>query len=171
MNVYESGAQKAIPAVLIYARFNDQVLMLHRNQQGKADYHEGKWNGLGGKSELSESPLQTAQREFEEEAGVRLPLEAFQAHGVLFFPNFKAHKKEDWIVSVFSAEVDENTASKLPGVCKEGERHWISKDEILDLPLWEGDRQFLPLVLEKKPFLGTIWYEGEKVKHAWIHPL
>ena len=34
----------------------NSTLMLHRVKK-ENDYHEGKWNGLGGKFELGESPL------------------------------------------------------------------------------------------------------------------
>src|ERR1051326_4445564 len=103
-NSFESGARKAIPAVLVYVRRGSEILMIHRNTTGRADFHEGKWNGLGGKCEADESPLQAAKREVKEEAGLDLDLSSFHPMGVIQFPNFKPHKKEDWIVFLFSAE-------------------------------------------------------------------
>ena len=140
--------------------------MLHRNtggERGAADYHSGKWNGLGGKAELDESPLQTARREFFEEAGLLLDESAFTPLGTLLFPNFKPHKNEDWLVTVWVARVTDLEAPFLPGTCAEGERHWIPSSDLLKLNLWAGDRHFIPHVLEERPFLGTIWYQGETV--------
>src|SRR5689334_13207618 len=106
-NVFESGERKVIPAVLVYLRCHDHVLMIHRNAKGvQADYHSGKWNGLGGKCEKDESPLEAAHREVLEESGLDIPLAQFKALGVLQFPNFKAHKNEDWVVFVFVGDLD-----------------------------------------------------------------
>ncbi|MCK7526389.1 MAG: NUDIX domain-containing protein [Ignavibacteriales bacterium] len=45
--------------------------MLHRVKK-ENDYHEGKWNGLGGKFEQGESPEECAVREIEEECGLKV---------------------------------------------------------------------------------------------------
>jgi 8-oxo-dGTP diphosphatase len=168
MNPFESGHRKVIPAVLVYAERDGRILMIHRNSKPN-DYHEGKWNGLGGKCELDESPLEAARRELEEESGLVLPESAFRALGTLQFPNFKPHKNEDWLVFVFTAQVpgamDPMTASQ------EGALSWIARDEVLNLNLWPGDRRFIPHVLEGKPFMGTIWYSGQDVARSWIAPL
>ena len=49
------------------------TLMIYRNKK-QNDYHEGKWNGLGGKFEPGESPEECAIREIEEESGLGLNL-------------------------------------------------------------------------------------------------
>jgi 8-oxo-dGTP diphosphatase len=172
MNCFESGQRKVIPAVLVYARSRGCVLMMHRNMKGATDVHHGKYNGLGGKLEAGESPLEAARREFHEEAGIHLPEAAFSACGVLQFPDFKPHKKEDWVVYVFSADAEPIPA--LPGLFKgslEGDLHWVPEGRILDLPLWEGDRDFLPLVLAGKPFLGSFWYQGGSLRRRWLQRL
>jgi 8-oxo-dGTP diphosphatase len=146
--------------------------MMHRNAKGAADVHHGKYNGLGGKLELDESPLEAASREFYEEAGLRLPEEAFTARGVLQFPKFKPKRDEDWVVYVFSAAADGVPAS--PGLFKaspEGDLHWVPEGKLLDLPLWEGDREFLPMVLSGNPFLGTFWYESGSLRRSWLQRL
>lgn len=171
-NAFESGARKAIPAVLIYARHGDQVLMIHRNSPDRpGDYHAGKWNGLGGKCEPDESPQETARREFEEEAGLALPLEAFRALGSLTFPNFKAHKSEDWLVYVFEVELGAEQCGQILRKTAEGELHWVPAADLLKLNLWPGDKHFIPLVAARRPFLGTIWYQGPDVMRHWIQPL
>ena len=58
-NPYESGTQKVIPAVLLYAFHGNELLML--NAKGK-DGMPGKWNGLGGKLELGERPHASLQK-------------------------------------------------------------------------------------------------------------
>jgi 8-oxo-dGTP diphosphatase len=157
MNPFESGQRKIIPAVLIYVKHRDRILMIHKN----SDFHAGKWNGLGGKLELDESSLQAATRELKEESGITLPEEALQSIGVIHFPNFKPLKAEDWLVFVFTATLVGNEPALIPS--KEGELKWIPQEELLDLNLWPADLEFLPYVLEERSFSGTVWYEGEKV--------
>ncbi|MCI5131909.1 MAG: 7,8-dihydro-8-oxoguanine triphosphatase, partial [Candidatus Electrothrix sp. EH2] len=36
---------------------------------------------------------------------------------------------------------------------KEGELAWHGLDRLEELPMWEGDRYFLPLVFDKNPLL------------------
>jgi 8-oxo-dGTP diphosphatase len=169
MNGFESGARKVIPAVLIYVKTADgRVLMIHR-QGGKAgDYHEGKWNGLGGKLELDESPLEAARRELREESGLDLPEAAFRPLGTLQFPNFKAHKGEDWLVFVFVAHVEQAHSQLLLGSCAEGVLHFVPAEDLAALNLWPGDREFIPFVQAEKPFFGTIWYRGQDVERSWV---
>lgn len=166
MNVYESGSQKVIPAVLIYAKAKGHVLMLYRtNPQNKEDIHEGKWNGLGGKLERGESPLEACVREFEEEAGMSVDASKFRALGTLLFPQFKAHKNEDWWVSVFDVDLGDLVPLKS---CPEGRLEWVLEEKVLGLTLWPGDALFLPYVLKGRPFMGTLWYENGQLEKKWI---
>ncbi len=46
--------------------------------------------------------------------------------------------------------------------CDEGELAWIPKKEILNLELWEGDREFLRLLEKDSDFFSMkLCYEGE----------
>lgn len=169
MNAFEEGARRLIPAVLVYLRSaDDKVLMLHRlggEGGGKpGDDHAGKWNGLGGKLEADESPWECACRELKEESGLTLPEAAFEFLGILQFPNFKPHKSEDWLCIVFEARMDMLAADVQLGTCSEGALAWIPIDQLATLNLWPGDRLFIPLVVARKKFIGTIWYEGQSVK-------
>lgn len=173
MNVYESGSQKNIPAVLIYCRhgFRDgaRILMIHRNSETRpGDDHSGKWNGLGGKCEKNESYLEAARRELREESGLDLPKERFRSLGLLQFPNFKAHKNEDWTVMVFAAEVEENELVHVIPKSDEGELHWIPEADLEKLNLWPGDRHFIPFVSRQEPFYGAIWYDGPSVTRVEV---
>lgn len=172
MNPFESGVRRVIPACLVYARAGGHLLMIHRNGKGeraKTDVHAGKWNGLGGKFELDESPVEAARREFAEEAGLDLSESSLRSLGVLQFPAFKPG--EDWVVFVFSAELDGAFPEGRFKTAPEGDLHWVPEKDVLGLPLWEGDRLFLPYVLERRPFVGTFWYEGGRMRRHWLEPL
>ena len=47
----------------------------------------------------------------------------------------------------------------------EGELSWHDIDRLDDLPLWEGDRHFLPLVFDDdpRPFHGHMVYDGDRM--------
>ena len=57
--------------------------MIYRNKK-QNDYHEGKWNGLGGKFEPGESPEECAIREIEEESGLKVA--SLRMKGFITFP-------------------------------------------------------------------------------------
>jgi 8-oxo-dGTP diphosphatase len=177
MNAYESGSRKVIPAVLIYVRSaDDRILMIHRlggvGGQGKpGDYHAGKWNGMGGKLEADESPWQGARRELREETGIELSEQELKLLGTLQFPNFKAHKSEDWLCFVFTARLSQVSSAVKLAPCDEGVLQWVPASDLLSLNLWPGDRHFIPHVLEDKPFAGMIRYQGQDVIEHRVEPL
>src|SRR5687768_2947242 len=121
-NPFESGQRKVIPAVLIYVRRGNEILMIHRNAMGQSqtDFHQGKWNGLGGKCEADESPLEAALRELKEESGLDLPASSFKPLGTIQFPNFKPQKSEDWVVFVFIVSLSEHDPRQPQHECREG---------------------------------------------------
>ena len=83
-------------ATLVYLKRNLQTLMLHRVKKAN-DYHEGKYNGLGGKLEPGESPEECAIRETREESGLELVDPILK--GFITFPNFDG--VDDWYVFLF----------------------------------------------------------------------
>jgi len=148
---------KTIAATLCYVRSNGRTLMLHRNKK-PGDVHRGKWNGLGGKLDAGESPDECVLREIREESGLVL-LDA-RLRGVLTFPAFK--DGEDWLVFVYTATRFEGSL----GPCPEGDLEWIEDSRIASLPLWEGDRIFLPWLEGEKFFSGKFTYAGGRlVRH------
>lgn len=140
--------------------------MIHRDSPDRpGDFHAGKWNGLGGKSELGESYAETAAREFFEEAGVKVELERFRFLGLLQFPNFKPKKNEDWTVGVFTVELTDSEKGHVTPKNAEGSLHWIESKKLTELNLWEADREFIPYVIDQKPFYGCTWYvDGKPVR-------
>jgi len=140
-------------ATLLYVMIDDKTLMLYRNKR-KKDYHEGKWNGLGGKFELGESPEECAIRELEEESGLIAKNLILKGH--LTFPMFDG--VDDWYVFVFI--VDKFEGELIDS--EEGELRWIPNKELKDLNLWEGDQIFIDWLFDDKFFSAKFIYDKGK---------
>lgn len=135
-----------------------QVLLVHRNAR-KEDEHLGKYNGLGGKLEADEDVLSGMQREIHEEAGITCT--AMQLRGTISWPGF-GRNGEDWLGFVFLITAFEGTPFEGN---EEGPLEWIPLERLYDLPMWEGDRQFLPLVFDDdpRPFHGVMPYKDGRM--------
>jgi 8-oxo-dGTP diphosphatase len=130
-----------------------RVLLVHRSAR-PGDAHLGKYNGLGGKLERDEDIVAGFQRELKEEAGIV----ATDIHlaGTISWPGF-GKNGEDWFgflfrVLAFKGEPHTQNA--------EGPLEWIEVNRVMDLPLWDGDRFFLPKIFDfgSPPFHGVMPY-------------
>ena len=150
----------------------DRVLMIRRNARADDD-HFGKVNGLGGKLEPDEDVVTSLRRELHEEAQVTL--EDITLRGTITWTNF-GPKHEDWMGFIFLVTT---WSGQAPEANHEGSLEWIERTRLLhacaedpdvraqaDLPMWEGDRFFVPLVFDDDPrvFHGTMPYDGEHPK-------
>jgi 8-oxo-dGTP diphosphatase len=118
-------------ATLCYLRDTKtrKTLMIHRTKKTN-DYHEGKWNGLGGKIDPGESPEDCVKREVKEESG--LTIHKPRMHGFITFPMFDG--VDDWYVFLFTADSFEGSIIDS----EEGDLKWVSDDMLTGLNLWGG---------------------------------
>ena len=137
-----------------------EYLMLYRNKK-KDDPNEGKWIGVGGKFEPGETPDECMLREVREETG--LTPSSYHFCGVI---HFVSDTWEDEDMYLYRAEVSGAQAEALPA-CSEGQLRWIPEGELMDLPVWEGDRLFLKPLLEGADEISmTLRYEGDTLVQA-----
>jgi 8-oxo-dGTP diphosphatase len=135
-----------------------RVLMIHRNAR-EQDHHLGKYNGLGGKIEADEDVLAGMCREIHEEAGIDCT--ALTLRGTISWPGFGKHG-EDWLGFLFLITAYTGTPLERN---PEGTLEWIARERLFDLPMWEGDRHFLPLVFDDdpRPFHGVMPYRDGRM--------
>ena len=143
-------------ATLCYIKQDGKTLMLFRNKK-ENDYHEGKWNGLGGKFEPGETPEMCAQREIFEESG--LTVGKLVLKGMIQFPLFDGEK--DWFVFCFNAF--DCTGDLIDS--EEGSLSWIPDADIKKLNLWEGDKIFIPWLEKDGIFSARFEYENGRLKN------
>ena len=129
---------------LCYIENNGQYLMLHRTQK-KNDENAGKWIGVGGKFEEGESPEECMLREVYEETGLKLNSWCFRGIVTFSYSTWETEYMHLFTSDSFSGEMQD---------CNEGELRWIDKNEVLNLPIWEGDRVFLKLLNTDCPFFS-----------------
>jgi len=130
-----------------------QVLMVHRIAR-RHDEQFGKYNGLGGRMERDEDIASAMRREIREESS----LEVFDMtlRGTINWTGF-GPKGEDWLGFIFLIERFSGTPTTSN---EEGTLEWVEIGRMADLPMWEGDRHFLPLVFDgdPRPFHGYMPY-------------
>ena len=144
-------------STLCYIVKDGKVLMLHRVKK-KNDINHDKWIGIGGKFEPEEAPEECILREAKEETG--LTLTSWRCRGVV---TFLQEGGEGEYMYLFTA--DDFTGELIE--CDEGDLQWVSMEFLDALPTWEGDRIFLRLLAEGRPFFHLeLRYYGDTLVGA-----
>jgi 8-oxo-dGTP diphosphatase len=144
----------------VLSKDRKKVLLVHRNKR-KTDHQIGKYNGLGGKLESHEDVLHGMKREIFEEAGIECL--NIVLRGTVNWPGFGPNG-EHWLGFVFIITEFSGTPYESN---HEGDLVWVDINQIGNLPMWEGDKYFIPLVLDSdpRPFHAYIPYKDGKVTH------
>ena len=141
---------------LCYLERGGQYLMLHRVKKENDENHD-KWIGVGGKFEPGESPEDCVLREVREETGLNLT--DFRYCGIVTFVN------GDWTEYMHLFHATGFTGALRE--CDEGVLEWVPIEQINALPAWEGDKIFLALMQQNRPFFSLkLVYEGEHLAEA-----
>ena len=144
-----------IQTTLCYLERGSQYLMLHRTKK-KNDINHDKWLGVGGKFEENESPEDCMKREVWEETGFTVTQWRYCGivtfvHNIYACEHMHLFVCTDW------------TGEQI--VCNEGDLEWIDKSRLLELPAWEGDKIFLKLIANERPFFSLkLTYEYDTLK-------
>lgn len=146
-------------ATLAYVLSPDrrEVLLLHRDKRPD-DIHYGRHVGLGGRIERDEDVVTAVQREIKEESG--LVAAELALRGTVSWPGF-GKGGQDWFGFVF--RVDRYTGEQHGGN-DEGTLAWVPVDRLADVPMWQSDHEWLPMVFDDDPrqFHGHMpYHDGE----------
>ena len=140
---------------LCYIEKDGAYLMLHRTKKINDENHD-KWVGIGGKLEPSESPFDCVRREALEE--VSLTLNNLRYCGFITF-----------VSDIYGTEYmhlfhSDDFTGELPENCTEGVPCWVKKSDVINLPIWEGDKIFLDLLRKNLPFFSLkLTYSADKL--------
>lgn len=146
-----------INTTLCYLERDGCYLMLHRVKK-EHDINRDKWIGVGGKFEDRESPEDCALREVYEETG--LTMTRYSYRGLV---TFISDRYPTEYMHLFHSADFEGTLRD----CDEGTLEWVPKEKVYDLPIWEGDKIFLRLLEEDRPFFSLkLEYRGDRLTAA-----
>ena len=139
----------------VLSRDRSNTLLIHRNAR-REDQHFAKYNGLGGKMRADEDVVSCIRREIREEAGIEC--EKIILRGTINWPGF-GPEGENWLGFVFRIDHYRGTPLKEND---EGTLSWVEIAKLATLPMWAGDRHFLPLVFDDDPriFHGYMPYSN-----------
>ena len=114
--------------------------------------NEGKWMGVGGHIEKGETNNQAAIREVFEETG--LHVHSLCCAGEVLFIN------DDYQEIMYLYEITDFSGEEI--VCNEGDLKWVPIKDIYNYPMWEGDKEFLPLLINHAPYFKiTLIYKNK----------
>ena len=134
-----------IDTTMIYLKKDDSYLLLFRNKK-KNDINEGKWIGVGGHREPDETIDECAIREVKEETG--LDVHSLSCCGEVLFVD------ENIKMMMYLYEITDFSGTLIE--CNEGDLKWIPIKDIYNYPMWEGDKLFLPKVINHEPYFKMV---------------
>ena len=137
---------------LCYIEQGDSYLMLHRVKK-ENDINKDKWIGVGGHFEKDETPEECLLREVKEETG--LTLHSYEFRGLITFLS------DRWQTEYMCLFTSKDFSGELTE-CAEGTLEWVKKEDVPNLPIWEGDKIFLRFLTEERPFFTMqLRYAGD----------
>ena len=158
MNKVDNKKQNC--TTLCYIEKEDFYLMMHRVKKEK-DINKDKWIGVGGHFEEGESPEDCLLREVWEETGLKLT--SFRLRGIVTFTTdiYPTEYMFLYTADGYEGEITE---------CNEGNLEWVKKNEVYNLPIWEGDKVFFRLLEKEIPvFSLKLRYEGDKLMETVLN--
>ena len=145
--------KEVIKTTLCYLKKDDCYLLLYRNKK-KHDVNANKWIGVGGHIEKDETSDQAAIREVKEETGLDVHSLKCAAEVLFIYDGYQE--------MMYLYEIEDFTGELIE--CNEGELRWVSIKEIYSYPMWEGDKAFLPKLINHEPYFKmTLTYQDGKL--------
>ena len=145
--------------VMCYLEKDGKYLLIYRNKK-KNDINQGKYLGIGGHLEEGETKEEALVREIKEETG--LTIHSYEYVGLV---HFQENEFKEKMHIFYSADFDGELIE-----CNEGDLRYVKKEDILSLPLWEGDHYFIELMNQGiRDFeIALLYKDGKLVKYERI---
>lgn len=141
-----------IKRTLLFLRRDNEILLAMK----KRGFGAGKWNGVGGKLEPSETIEHALVRESREEISV-VPMRYEHVAELDFIQD--ADTQNPWHMYVYAYICTEWQGE--PCESDEMAPQWYSLDEIPYDAMWDDDRYWLPQVLAGERVTGTFTFDAD----------
>lgn len=136
---------------LCILKCEDKYLLIRRGKRKtKKEEDYGKYLPVGGKLEPYETPAEAAKREVFEETGLKLDNIEFKG---MIIENSKINY--NWIHFVYLS----NVSYFEPLETDEGYLEWISKDDIINIPTPEIDKEVYKYIVNNEKFIFNDVYD------------
>lgn len=142
---------KQLETTLCLLRKNDEILLAMK----KRGFGEGKYNGVGGKIEVGETPEEAMIREVKEEIKV-IPTN-YEKVGIVEFDEYYKEKKQKLVFYLYIVYDWEGT----PSESEEMKPHWFHINDIPYDKMFPDDKFWLPLILEGKKIKAYFKFDEE----------
>ena len=140
-----------IETTLLLLRRDNKILLALK----KRGFGEGKYNGVGGKLELGETPEQAMIREAQEEIFIKP--KKYEKIGIIEFIEFYKGSKENVLFHLFVATEWEGE----PQESDEMKPEWFDETAIPYEKMFTDDQYWLPYVLNGKKINGFFEFDKE----------
>ena len=137
-------------------------VLLGRKRRG---FGEGRITSYGGKLDPGEDAPQCIQREFQEEAGLSLPVQAFEKVGEIVF-HIHYNGEETFFCHIFRVN------AALPGEARETEEmtpHWFPIQALPLGEMWADNPHWLPLAVSGQRFRAEFRYHPDNATLQSYH--
>lgn len=141
------------PTTLSFLLVDNKKILLGRKKRG---FGSDKYNGFGGKIEDYETFRQCAVREILEESSLLVKPTELEVVALLDF--VFPHKPE--LTHIGYVYLFHNYQG-YPLESEEMEPQWFDLTNIPYHKMWQGDRQWIPLILEGKKIKGTVTFDDD----------
>ncbi|RDW17587.1 DNA mismatch repair protein MutT [Oceanobacillus arenosus] len=137
---------------ICFIKRGNEILLLNREKSSWM----GRWNGVGGKLEAEETPMECILREIKEETGIEVAKVAYK--GTVTWGDVNASSGGMY---AFVAEIPENYSYHTPLKTDEGILDWKKIDWILH-PENEG-------IANLKYYLDTMLEDSRTYEHHFVY--
>lgn len=133
---------------------NEELLLLKKPRRG--------WYAIpGGKMEQGETIKEGAVREFKEETGLQVVAPKLAGVFTFLIYNDKRELVREWMMFTF---VSNSYRGTIASYCDEGELEWIKQEQIMNIPMAEGDKQIFEHVLSSEEIMYAAFSYTEDYK-------
>ena len=140
-------------SVTCFLRNETDILLMQR--AANRTHEPSKWSGVGGKLHGSETVLDAAMRETQEETGQSIPAEHFRFRGTLIMDGYPEGR---WVVSLFEVWTDDRDVVQTA----EGQLHWVPIDEVRSKDLMDDIHHYIEhMIHETEPIFGYFRFDEQ----------
>jgi mutator protein MutT len=122
-----------VEVAIVYIEYNDQILLLHR-QNNKSQGN--KWGIPGDKVEKNETPLQAVIREIQEETGIDISKQAVETLKTVYI---EYNEKNHFVYHAFRTQLQVNPGAIKINFDEHKEFTWVKPAEALKMDLLQDE--------------------------------